>query len=62
MCSQVIENDSDDDRILECVLNRSTDGIVSDDQRLLSQEQRRHILVVTAREPLTILGDDRLFR
>jgi len=61
-CLQVIENDPDDDRILECALDGGADYLVSGDQHLLSEKQFRHILIVTARGFLTILEHDRPVR
>ena len=52
---EVVENDPDDDRIIECALNGGADYIVSGDHHLLKLERFRSIQIVTAREFLAIL-------
>ena len=52
---EVVEDDTDDDRIVECALDGGADYIVSGDHHLLELKRFRGIQIVTAREILAIL-------
>jgi hypothetical protein len=54
---QVIEDDPDDDRILECALDGEADYLVSGDHHLLGLRRYRGISVVTTRQFLMILQE-----
>ena len=56
---QVIEDDPDDDRIIECALEGGADYLVSGDHHLLALQRYREIPVVTARQFLTVLETTR---
>ena len=51
----VVEDDPDDDRVLECALEGSADYIVSGDHHLLDLRRFRHIPILTPRQFLAIL-------
>ena len=52
---EVIEDDPDDDRILECAVEGGADYLVSGDHHLLDLGRYRGIRIVTAREFVAIL-------
>lgn len=52
---QVVEDDPDDDRILECAVAGGADYVVSGDHHLLDLGRYRDIRIVTARQFLSIL-------
>ena len=51
----VVDNDPDDDRVLECALAGGADYVVSGDHHLLDLGRFRHIPIVTPRQFLAIL-------
>ncbi len=52
---QVIAEDPDDDRIVECALDGGADYLVSGDHHLLALQRYHQISVVTARQFLSVL-------
>ncbi len=54
---EVIRDDPDDDRILECALDGGADYVVSGDHYLLELRRYRAIRMVTPREFLAILEE-----
>lgn len=58
----VVKEDPDDDRILECALEGGADYLVSGDHHLLRLRRYEHLPIVTAREFLAALEDDRTQR
>ena len=55
---EVVGDDPDDNRIVECALDGGADYIVSGDHHLLELKRFRGIQIVTAREFLTILESE----
>ena len=55
---EVVRDDPDDNRIVECALDGGADYIVSGDHHLLELKRFRGIQIVTAREFLTILESE----
>ena len=55
---EVVGDDPDDNRIVECALDGGADYIVSGDHHLLELKRFRDIQIVTAREFLTILESE----
>ena len=56
---EVVANDPDDNRILECAVAGDADCVVSGDHHLLELKQYQGIPVVTAAEFLVIVGEQR---
>ena len=57
-CLDVVHDDPDDNRILECAVGGNADYIVSGDHHLLAVKWYRGIRIVTVRDFLTILKFD----
>ena len=55
---EVVGDDPDDDRIVECALDGGADYIVSGDHHLLGLKRFRGIQIVTAREFLAVLQSE----